>query len=509
MSEFSYRLENGLYVIYNTESGERIKTPEGGNVITTPYEPLAKRIVRDLGRYGMDYHSTESVLAWHFSLLDRIEQMGHEGFQKAMENSFLRREDWTCRANYFPGWHHFFGDWDERIEYIRQWLTEATLMQMTAACCIGNAYESINVAFTLALVLEKYKDEARDRKLKELAAILSLEGSLGQAPGIYNDCKTFELYYGFHLAENGPIIKKMMMNCDDNWFDEVPDDDDDLDIDIWGGDTLDVNNLTQYNVSVEQLIGRNFYHYSNGEQDDEQPAMFEFADLDLDLFDDECEEDEDEANNIYEDEIKDNERRAIEELWSCLPEDCWVKRFVDDEDPNLCYLLYLVLDDDGNIENSGCIAEIAKFTRLNPAFAIVPGLKIPREKSYETIDFPPDKITDDLEMLFQGRSLPLDFSFVGKKLPQKMLDRGGNGGSSTEYTYALQSAYRLAYMHMSIYTDTNGIVDDFSYASYQSYGNAFGDMVTRPVSYSDRQDEALDMMLYLYDMYSEEELSDF
>ena len=87
-----------------------------------------------------------------------------------------------------------------------------------------------------------------------------------------------------------------------------------------------------------------------------------------------------------------------------------------------------------------------------------------------------------------------------------MIDEGGNGGSNTEYTYALQSAHRLAYTHMSVETSEDGIIESFSYSSYQSSGSAYADMFSRPVACSDRQDEAIDMLLYIYDMYTNEEL---
>ena len=72
-----------------------------------------------------------------------------------------------------------------------------------------------------------------------------------------------------------------------------------------------------------------------------------------------------------------------------------------------------------------------------------------------------------------------------------MIEGGGNGGSDTEYVYALQSAYRLAYMHMTVDTEEDGTIEDFNYSTYQSSGSSYGDMFSRPVLYSDRADEAI------------------
>ena len=59
---------------------------------------------------------------------------------------------------------------------------------------------------------------------------------------------------------------------------------------------------------------------------------------------------------------------------------------------------------------------------------------------------------------------------------------------------------------MSIDTSEEGVIEDMSYSTYQSSGSAYGDMFSRPTSYPDRRDEAFDMLLYIYDMYTNEEL---
>ena len=59
----------------------------------------------------------------------------------------------------------------------------------------------------------------------------------------------------------------------------------------------------------------------------------------------------------------------------------------------------------------------------------------------------------------------------------------------------------MAYMHMSVDTSEDGIIEDFAYSTYRSTGNSYGDMFSRPESLSDRTDEAMDMLLYIYDKY--------
>ena len=61
---------------------------------------------------------------------------------------------------------------------------------------------------------------------------------------------------------------------------------------------------------------------------------------------------------------------------------------------------------------------------------------------------------------------------------------------------------------MRIDTDESGIIDGFDYSSYQSSGNSYGDMFSRPQYYSDRSDEAVDMLLHILDQYTEQEYKD-
>lgn len=482
MATYTMKKEDDRYVIY--EGGNVLTTPRG-NSVTTLYKNVADRILLDLNRYGMNFHSADSILAWHFTAIDNFAPMGHERVEQVLISSFLREVDWTCREHHGSEWSRAFGKWKDRQGMIVEWLQKATIMQMTAACCIGNAYHSINLALTLAAIMEKYTGEERAKAFDDLAHVIEENSYYGPYADIIKDFGTFELYYGVHLEENGAILGEILT---DGELDEE--------------EELDVDNLDDHSVTIEQLVGRNFYHYTDCEQDEEQPAQYTIADVELDdSIDDE--EDEDEDDEEDDDEEYDDTENTLADL---LPDDCWVKRFVDDDDPNTCYLLYLVIDEEGQITDSGCIEETSQPMGGGGMFFMIPGMEFPSAKSYDYNSYPPDKVLDDLRLLFAGRALPLQFSFMKKRLPQKMIDEGGNGGSNTEYTYALQSAYRMAYNHMSIDTDEDGIIENFDYSSYQSSGSAYGDMFSRPVSYSDRRDEAIDMLLYIYDMYTDEEL---
>lgn len=483
MGNYSIKKENEKYVIYE---GDSVLTTPGGKTVTTVYKPIADRILEDLNKSGYAFRSISSILSWHFTLIDNFSRMGHDSVVQILERCFLSRPDWTCIERHSAAWQRTFGDWDTRASQISQWFEKATLMQLTAACCIGNAYKSVNIAFELAKAMEKFSaGDEREARFRAIADMLCDTMQFGFRDDIYNDLKIFDLYYGIHLDENGPILEDILKDDDSSAEDNE--------------DELNVDNLTDYNVTKEQLIGRNFYHYTVYKKDDSQPAAYSFPDLELD-------DTEDNKFEGYDDESDDDENEGLDEY---LSDDCWVKRFVDDNDPNTCYLLYLVIDDEGNIEDSGCIEETSqRMVSGGGMFFMVPGMELPSAKSYSYNYYPPDKVMDDLQLLFRGRYLPLDFSFKGKRLPQQMIDGGCNGGSNTNYTYALQSAYRLAYMDISVDTTEEGIIEGFDYFSYQSSGSDYWDMFSRPVRYHDRRDEAMDMLLYIYDKYTDEELTE-
>nr|MBQ4457633.1 hypothetical protein [Clostridia bacterium] len=85
MSDYSYKQDGDRYVIYD---GNTILTTLGGNNVTTLYEPLAKRILKDLDRYRMNFWSAASILAWHFTMIDNFVHMGHDRVEQIMATSF-------------------------------------------------------------------------------------------------------------------------------------------------------------------------------------------------------------------------------------------------------------------------------------------------------------------------------------------------------------------------------------------------------------------------------------
>lgn len=183
-----------------------VKTPSGLRV-HTPYRELAERILKDLEKYGYNYRSADTILSWQFTFLENFSSMSHEQLEQVLDQCFLQKPDWTFAVNQNnKDWITSFGREPERKAMIRKWLSKCTNMQMTAACCIGNAYHSLNIAFVLAEMMEKWEfiDESVD--FNNLTNLIANNSTYGPSSVLVSDFRTFELYYGLHYKENGNII---------------------------------------------------------------------------------------------------------------------------------------------------------------------------------------------------------------------------------------------------------------------------------------------------------------
>ncbi len=277
----------------------------------------------------------------------------------------------------------------------------------------------------------------------------------------------------------------------------------------------ELESMVGVQLKLEELVGRNFYHYTNGIRDPRQPIRLTLPDVELDECDD---EDDDTYDNNSDDESSDDEEDNGEEkseseneydqLAELMPERCWVKRFTSLEElgPD-AYLMYVLQLDD----RMTVVQELVLMDEpASRSFFINLPIHVAREYSGTDMDLPPaeDLLVQERRAMLAHRYLKDEFSFAKQRLPQAMLDRGGNGGRNTEYTDAIQSAHRLAYNHISIDTTPEGVVEYLSYSSYASSGDGYADMFSRPQSLGDKQEEAVDMLLYILDQYTEEEYTE-
>ncbi len=200
--EWTIVQKDGCYFFID-EDEEYATTPRGA-VLKTSYFELAERILEDLDTYGPDDFSADSILPWHYTMVENFSKMEHKQVEDVLADSFINRYDWTYTTDVEgTEWEEIWGVRGVREGEIMEWLSKITHMQMTAACCISNAYHTINLAYMLATIMETYDSDEREAKFNDLADFI---GENSEYYASIDDFKTFELYYGIHLKENGNVI---------------------------------------------------------------------------------------------------------------------------------------------------------------------------------------------------------------------------------------------------------------------------------------------------------------
>ena len=205
--EWEMYSKDGYYYFREAyEDGEWAYTPNH-NLLSTQYEKLANKILDDLESFGAEYRGSESSIPWQYTLIDSFDAPSHEEVERMLDESFLQKKDWTLDAGLEKNdaARDLFGIKEDKRDQIRKWLSKCTKMQMTAACCVGNAYYSLNVAYQLAAFIEHNQDEELSAKMSELADAVAM--MIGEIPfDVMQTFRLFELYYRIHLEEKGCII---------------------------------------------------------------------------------------------------------------------------------------------------------------------------------------------------------------------------------------------------------------------------------------------------------------
>lgn len=245
----------------------------------------------------------------------------------------------------------------------------------------------------------------------------------------------------------------------------------------------DKDDLLGKKVTIERLVGRNYYHYTNSKLDEKQPLILHVND---NL---ECLAGEGECDEIT------PEIEIHESYWNWCPDDCWIKRLVDDEEAYKCYIICLEINDNGVIEKAYCINELSKPSGWDQPFM---ALLTQRDRSdfyYETVAELPEKVVAEFANLLSGPYLKPGIKLNEMKLLEKYVNEG-------RAYYALQSPYRLAFMETRIDTDEKGVIQTFVYSSLLSDGRRWSKLFSNREIIENRNDEKRDMLLHILDKNS-------
>lgn len=195
------------------EKPNTVVTTPNGNKLTADTEELAERIVCDLNEYGPEYMGSDSILPWQYTFVDNFSKMDRDKVAGIIADSFLHDPDWTLAVDN-EGLRVIFGSEEVRMQEMRDWLSELDNKQLTAVCCIGNAYESINIAYIFAKYLIEYNSDVLSSKIEELGRLIEALTGEFFALDIISDFETFKLYY--KTESNRKTIEKEVPWRDEN-----------------------------------------------------------------------------------------------------------------------------------------------------------------------------------------------------------------------------------------------------------------------------------------------------
>ena len=224
-------------------------------------------------------------------------------------------------------------------------------------------------------------------------------------------------------------------------------------------------------TSPEDLAGRNYFHYTKGLIDEKQPDSFDTGSLGIAFAD-----------------VKRGKSERNGSFSEFLPEDCWVKVLFSGDD--IYHYIVLEADENYNVKNVFALQETAETLR----------------SSFEKPEEMPLVANKELENLFKGRAVKQNFHFMGSKLPFEFREEYRIG--ETTFSYAAGSAFRKTFAQLEIEADEEGRVKKLTCTSYKDFGDGLDAMFSSPEPCENREDELMDLMVDIVDLYSDEEFEE-
>ncbi len=147
-----------------------VLTPMNAPVITSS-QSLAERLVSDLEEYGEVPSNPESIVAFHYALIDFFLNVPKDENEYLIAKGLDEENDWTFRCpaagqDCMMKWWAVFGQpmSVEQREETKKWLSSLTMMQLCAVSVISRYTGSVNIAYRLATIVERgnLRQYARD-----------------------------------------------------------------------------------------------------------------------------------------------------------------------------------------------------------------------------------------------------------------------------------------------------------------------------------------------------------
>lgn len=149
-AKYTYKFSKGIFnILRNNKS---IKTP-GRNIVTTPSESVARRIVDHMNIYGEEYTMAYSIVTFVYSYIDFYKDSPKEELADDILNTL--QGDWTLDCPYkgqrdYSKWIKTFGSREERQDEFADWVKDLTRFQLGGLIVMSYTFSSVNTGYILS-----------------------------------------------------------------------------------------------------------------------------------------------------------------------------------------------------------------------------------------------------------------------------------------------------------------------------------------------------------------------
>jgi hypothetical protein len=140
------------------KDGAPVHTPMG-NPVQTRLPAIAKRLVKDLKRYGDDASDPRSIVAFQYPMIDFFLTESRKDLEGSVVAGLNQHADWTLSCpsaapEMTMAWMSLFGHPTEQSDAAKTWLSDLSLRQLCAVTVLGRNLESVNIPFIVATLLK-------------------------------------------------------------------------------------------------------------------------------------------------------------------------------------------------------------------------------------------------------------------------------------------------------------------------------------------------------------------
>lgn len=219
LHDWNLYLKNGQYYFQCLVADRTLEllTPNY-RLVTTIYPEIANAIMDDFD-HGRGTSTIDSLLYWQSITIDIFAQQSHETSEKMLISMYLQGEDWALDSNCADkAWVEMFGKPEERRDIIIEWLAKCSAMQLSAAYCLAVATGSLNLAYTVATIVETNDPEKWDDIfVNEIYKMVSNK-TYRRYFAVTKPMKNFAIMYYIHVKEDGPLINQnLKLPQESNW----------------------------------------------------------------------------------------------------------------------------------------------------------------------------------------------------------------------------------------------------------------------------------------------------